>query len=100
MAISNVQQWIKEGKSYSQGVILFKSLSHNEALIDLFESDDDDYNRERLFNELLAVDTPVEIDEPTGFKSYSELKKEKWETIHSIFHFESSPKSDFCQKKE
>ena len=85
MAISEVQKWISDGKQYQKGVTLLRSLSDNEALIELLDGDDDDYNRERLHAELLALDRPSEpvpsYDPHDSFHSVSELKKESWNTI-------------------
>ncbi len=89
MAIASVQDWFKAGKPYKQGVELFHSLSDNEALIELFELDDDDYNKERLAKELSVWNGPerpvkIEIESAGTFKSVSEIKKQKWDSIVNV----------------
>lgn len=62
MAILTYQDWKKAGKPYKEGVDLFKSLSNNHALIQLYEMDDDDYNRKSLDEKLIQL-LPVDFKE-------------------------------------
>ncbi len=92
MAIASVQEWIEAGKPYKEGVLLLKSASSDEALIEMLEEGEDEYNRIRLHAEikknfseeptkqLPPKTTPGETDQP--FKTISKLKKEKWDSIH------------------
>jgi hypothetical protein len=99
MAIERVQEWISSGKSYTEGVRLFSELSDDDFLKELFSESDDEYNRGKLFDELTKLNVPknVKSEDPDpvisgqavittsapdrSFRTYSELKKQKWDSI-------------------
>lgn len=91
MAIASVEQWIIAGKPYNEGVGLLKSISKDTTLIEMLEEGPDEYNRLRLFEELSAcvkaIQKPADPGGASGesdksFKAYSELRKEKWDSVH------------------
>lgn len=80
MAITNYKQWIEQGKPYQEGIVLLKTLSDNEALIELLISSEDDINRELLHDELGRIVPKGDFYQAESFAGFSEIKKTKWET--------------------
>lgn len=78
MAIS-YEQWKRSGSSYLTGVNLFKQFGGDQALIDLFETQDE-YSEEILDQELRKILPPVE---KTSFvKSNNPLPaKPRWQEL-------------------
>lgn len=70
----SVKDWLKN-KDYQDGVNLFCELSSNDFLKNLFKSGPDNYNRKKLLEELLKLDTEEFSSLPKAVESPKPIRK-------------------------
>ena len=64
MEISDVKRWLSGKRDYTEGVALFLKFGTNDFLKDLLEEGEDDYNREKLEEELGKIGEQVVDQKP------------------------------------
>lgn len=88
MAIAAIQSWLRNGCKYQEGLILCLELSDNDALKDILQEGNNDFNRRQLFKELQRLNeqspdpviTSTNSVPPGDFKTISQPQIKKWES--------------------